>query len=105
MWERTPTDDNHGKREKEEFLRVAQAVCDGEGEIQGFIVAVVSNAHFDYALKGSGIEKGGIVYADAVTTVSETYAEEIKTAFYGEKLEGLLTARSNDLRGIAFISL
>lgn len=49
--------------EKEEFLRVAQAVCDGEGEIQGFIVAVVSNAHFDYALKGSGIEKGGIVYA------------------------------------------
>ena len=30
------------------------------------------------------ILKGGIVYADAVTTVSETYAEEIKTPFYGE---------------------
>ena len=29
--------------------------------------------------------KGGIVYADAVTTVSETYAEEIKTPFYGER--------------------
>ena len=27
--------------------------------------------------------KGGIVYADAITTVSETYAEEIKTPFYG----------------------
>ena len=44
--------------------------------------------------------KGGIVYADAVTTVSNTYAEEIKTPFYGEGLDGLLCARSNDLRGI-----
>ncbi len=44
--------------------------------------------------------KGGIVYADAVTTVSNTYAEEIKTPFYGEKLNGLLCARANSLRGI-----
>lgn len=44
--------------------------------------------------------KGGIVYADAVTTVSDTYAEEIKTPFFGEGLDGLLKARSGDLRGI-----
>lgn len=44
--------------------------------------------------------KGGLVYADAITTVSNTYAEEIKTEFYGEGLEGLLRARANDLRGI-----
>ncbi len=44
--------------------------------------------------------KGGIVYADKVTTVSSTYAEEIKTPFYGEKLEGLMCARSNVLTGI-----
>ena len=44
--------------------------------------------------------KGGIVYADHVTTVSETYAEEIKTPFYGEGLDGLIRARSNCLSGI-----
>ena len=44
--------------------------------------------------------KGGIVYADTVTTVSHTYAEEIKTPFYGEGLDGLMRARSNDLCGI-----
>lgn len=44
--------------------------------------------------------KGGIVYADAVTTVSESYAEEIKTPFYGENLDGLMRARANCLSGI-----
>ena len=44
--------------------------------------------------------KGGLVYADIITTVSDTYAEEIKTPFYGEGLDGLIRARSNSLRGI-----
>ena len=44
--------------------------------------------------------KGGIVYSDYVTTVSPTYAEEIKTPIGGEKLDGLLSARSNSLYGI-----
>ncbi len=44
--------------------------------------------------------KGGLVYADAITTVSPTYAEEIKTPFYGENLNGLIAARAHDLRGI-----
>ena len=44
--------------------------------------------------------KGGLVFADAITTVSNTYAEEIKTEFYGEGLDGLMRARMNDLRGI-----
>ena len=52
------------------------------------------------AYKDANLLKGGIVYADAVTTVSPTYAEEIKTPFYGETLEGILNARSHDLRGI-----
>ena len=44
--------------------------------------------------------KGGIVYADYVTTVSQSYSEEIKMPFYGEKLDGLMRARSNCLTGI-----
>ncbi len=52
------------------------------------------------AYKDANLLKGGIVYADKVTTVSQTYSEEIKTAFYGESLDGLMSARSNDLCGI-----
>ena len=52
------------------------------------------------AYKDANFLKGGIVFADAVTTVSNTYAEEIKTPFYGERLDGLLCARAHDLRGI-----
>ncbi len=44
--------------------------------------------------------KGGIVYADAITTVSKKYAEEIQTAEFGNGLDGLLRMRSGDLFGI-----
>lgn len=52
------------------------------------------------AYQDANFLKGGIVFADLVTTVSNTYAEEIKTPFYGEKLDGLMNARKNSLRGI-----
>ena len=52
------------------------------------------------AFKDANLLKGGLVFADAITTVSDTYAEEIKTEFYGENLEGLMRARAHDLRGI-----
>ena len=52
------------------------------------------------AYKNGNMLKGGLVYADRVTTVSKTYAEEIKTPYYGEGLDGLMRARSNNLIGI-----
>jgi starch synthase len=44
--------------------------------------------------------KGGLACADALTTVSPTYAEEIQTEAQGCGLEGLLRARAADLSGI-----
>ncbi len=44
--------------------------------------------------------KAGIVYADAVTTVSPTYAEEICTPEFGCGLDGLLRSRRHKLSGI-----
>ena len=44
--------------------------------------------------------KGGVVCADAVTTVSPTYAEEIQTAEFGHGLDGVLRARREALTGI-----
>ena len=44
--------------------------------------------------------KGGIAYADAITTVSPTYALEIQTEAQGMGLQGLLRHRRDDLSGI-----
>ena len=44
--------------------------------------------------------KAGCVFADRINTVSPSYAEEIKTPYFGEGLQGILTARSHELSGI-----
>jgi starch synthase len=47
-----------------------------------------------------GFMKAGLYFSDRLTTVSPTYANEIKTADQGMGLDGLLRARSADLSGI-----
>jgi starch synthase len=47
-----------------------------------------------------GFLKAGLQCADLLTTVSPTYAHEIRTAAYGMGLEGLLQVRADDLHGI-----
>ena len=49
---------------------------------------------------GLSMLKAGIVYADAITTVSPTYAAEICTPEFGYGLDGLLLSRSYKLHGI-----
>jgi len=45
--------------------------------------------------------KGGLAYADAINTVSPTYAREMQTPEYGCGLDGLLRSRRELLSGIA----
>lgn len=44
--------------------------------------------------------QGALHYADAITTVSPTYANEIQTPEFGEGLDGVLRERSYALQGI-----
>jgi starch synthase len=44
--------------------------------------------------------KGGLEFADYISTVSPSYAQEIQTRYWGEKLDGVLKRRSDRLVGI-----
>jgi starch synthase len=44
--------------------------------------------------------KGGLLFADYITTVSPTYAREIQTAEFGHGLEGVVGSRADRLAGI-----
>ena len=50
--------------------------------------------------KDANMLKGGLVYADYITTVSDTYAQEIQTPEYGYGMDGILRSRSDRLCGI-----
>jgi starch synthase len=54
----------------------------------------------DPRLKEINPVRRGIINADVINTVSETYAKEIMTEEYGEGLNALLQERSDDLYGI-----
>jgi len=58
---------------------------------------------YDYRFEYEGFLnflKSGIVTADFITTVSDTYAKEILTDYYGYGMQRLLRARQEDLQGI-----
>lgn len=49
---------------------------------------------------GASFLKGGLLYADKLTTVSPTYREETLTPEYGQQMEGVLACRAKDYTGI-----
>jgi starch synthase len=66
-------------------------------------VGLPNSYYFDGSLRfkdGISFMKAGIVYSDLVTTVSETYAQEILTPEFGENMEEVLKLRQFDLFGI-----
>ena len=67
--------------------------------LTGFSMNLFTPDKLEYK-KDANMLKGGLVYADYITTVSNTYANEIQTEYYGEGLDGLLAARHFDMQGI-----
>ncbi|RYM05415.1 glycogen synthase GlgA [Sporolactobacillus sp. THM7-7] len=49
---------------------------------------------------GVSYMKAGLAYADILTTVSQTYAQEIQMPYFGERMDGFLRRRSGSLSGI-----
>lgn len=72
-------------------------------EILGDLLSLNEDYYSEDRLKyydGISFMKGGLNFSYKITTVSKSYAEEIKTPFYGEGLHGLLQVRDRDLSGI-----
>ncbi len=67
--------------------------------LTGFANGLFAPDKLEYK-KDANMLKGGLVYADYITTVSDSYANEIQTREYGEGLDGLLSARHFDMQGI-----
>lgn len=68
-------------------------------ELFGFDMELYNNTCLKFD-EGVSFMKGGLYYSDIITTVSNTYAYEIQTPEYGERLDGVLRDRSYALRGI-----
>lgn len=68
-------------------------------DIVGIDYRYFENGDFEF-FNNINFMKAGLLYADALTTVSKSYAEEIKDPYFGEQLDGVLRRRSDCLTGI-----
>lgn len=73
------------------------------GHIAGDVLGVAPHHWESGNIRHNGLlnyMKTGIMYADHITTVSESYANEIQTSYFGEGLDYALRLRADDLSGI-----
>ncbi|MEC9489431.1 MAG: glycogen synthase GlgA [Halanaerobiales bacterium] len=73
------------------------------GHVAGDVLGVAPHHWESGNIRHNGLlnyMKSGIVYADHVTTVSKSYANEIQTSYFGEGLDYSLRMRGDDLTGI-----
>ena len=68
-------------------------------ELFGYDMELYDNTSLKFDL-GVSFMKGALYYSDIITTVSNTYAYEIQTPEYGQRLDEVLRIRSYALRGI-----
>ena len=77
-----------------------------QGRFPAYLLGAIGLPAAAYALDGVeyfgdiGYLKGGLLFADHITTVSPTYAVEIRTQAGGMALDGLLSGRADALTGI-----
>lgn len=73
------------------------------GDILGDLLSLPNSAFTAEGLEFYGqvnFLKGALAFNDVITTVSKSYANEIKHPYFGEKLDGMLVKRQADLYGI-----
>ncbi len=77
-----------------------------QGQFPATLLAELGLPPHAYALDGVeyygsiGFLKAGLLFADRITTVSPSYAAEIRSPEFGMGLQGLLRGRAADVRGI-----
>lgn len=72
-------------------------------EMLGDVLGLDSEAAASQLCQGNdtiNLMKGALLYSDILSTVSPTYAEEIKGSYFGEQMEGIFNMRSDRLFGI-----
>lgn len=69
------------------------------GDLLGLPASVFTEAGLEFYGQVNFL-KGGLAYSDLITTVSQSYVQEIQQPYFGEKLDGFLVKRQSDLYGI-----
>lgn len=68
-------------------------------KITGFPDYVFRSTDMEYN-RDANMLKGGLVYSNYITTVSNSYKDEIQSEYYGEGLDGVIREKSGALFGI-----